>query len=129
MGSFARTVRTGHGGMRVVGNAKPTMETYIEMSPLVFEENLARADALVGDLVERCGRVGLRAVHFVASGSSHNSCVAARSFAERVLGVRVDVFTPSRYLDELERLDVTVPDAFVTCIKISDTEARGIRRP
>ena len=47
--------------MRVMGNAKPTMETYIEMSPLVFEENLTRADALVGDLVERCGRVGLRA--------------------------------------------------------------------
>lgn len=115
--------------MRVMDNAKPTMETYIEMSPLVFEENLTRADALVGDLVERCGRVGLRAVRFVASGSSYNSCVAARSFAERVLGVWVDVFTPSCYLDKFERLYVTVPDAFVTRVKISETEARGIRRP
>lgn len=115
--------------MRVMGNARPTMETYIEMSPLVFEENLTRADALVGDLVERCGRVGLRAVRFVASGSSYNSCVAARSFAERVLGVWVDVFTPSCYLDKFERLYVTVPDAFVTRVKISETEARGIRRP
>ena len=95
-----------------MSNAKPTMETYIEMSPRVFEENLTRADALVGGLVERYARRGLRDLRFVASGSSYNSCVAARPFAERVLGVRVDVFTPSRYLDELERLDVMASDAF-----------------
>lgn len=95
-----------------MSNAKPTMETYIEMSPRVFEENLTCADALVGGLVERYARRGLRDLRFVASGSSYNSCVAARPFAERVLGVRVDVFTPSRYLDELERLDVTASDAF-----------------
>ena len=88
------------------------METYIEMSPRVFEENLARADALVSGLVERYARRGLRDLRFVASGSSYNSCVAARPFAERVLGVRVDVFTPSRYLDELERLEVATPGAF-----------------
>ena len=27
-----------------MSNAKPTMETYIEMSPRVFEENLTRVD-------------------------------------------------------------------------------------
>lgn len=95
-----------------MSNAKPTMETYIEMSPRVFEENLARADALVGDLVDRYARGGLREVRFIASGSSYNSCVAARPFAERVLGVRVDVFTPSRYLDELDRLQASAPEAF-----------------
>lgn len=95
-----------------MSSAKPTMETYIEMSPRVFEENLARADALVGDLVERYARRGLRDFRFVASGSSYNSCVAARPFAERVLGVRIDVFTPSRYLDEFDRLEVAAPDAF-----------------
>ena len=95
-----------------MSNARPTMETYIEMSPRVFEENLARADALVSGLVERYARRGLRDLRFVASGSSYNSCVAARPFAERVLGVRVDVFTPSRYLDELERLEVATPGAF-----------------
>ena len=50
-----------------MSNAKPTMETYIEMSPRVFEENLTRADALVGGLVERYARRGLRDLRFVAS--------------------------------------------------------------
>ena len=56
-----------------MSNAKPTMETYIEMSPRVFEENLTRADALVGGLVERYARRGLRDLRFVASGSSYNA--------------------------------------------------------
>ncbi len=81
-----------------MSDAKPTMETYIEMSPRVFEKNLARARELVEGLVARYSERGARDIRFVASGSSYNSCMAARPFAERVLGVRVDVFTPSRYL-------------------------------
>lgn len=95
-----------------MSDAKPTMETYIEMSPRVFEENLARARELVEGLVVRYSERGARGIRFVASGSSYNSCMAARPFAERVLGARVDVFTPSRYLDELDRLDATAPGAF-----------------
>ena len=95
-----------------MSDAKPTMETYIEMSPRVFEENLARVRELVEGLVARYSERGARGIRFVASGSSYNSCMAARPFAERVLGARVDVFTPSRYLDELDRLDATAPGAF-----------------
>ena len=83
-----------------MSNAKPTMETYIEMSPRVFEENLTRADALVGGLVERYARRGLRDLRFVASGSSYNSCVAARPFA---------VCPESRYESILRKCDLPEP--------------------
>lgn len=95
-----------------MANAKPTMETYIEMSPRVFEGNLARARELVDGLAARYAAGGTRDIRFIASGSSYNSCMGARPFAERVTGVRIDVFTPSRYLDELDRLDAMAPGAF-----------------
>lgn len=95
-----------------MGSARPTMETYIEMSPQVFGDNLARANKLVDGLVGLYAEHGMGAIRFVASGSSYNSCMAARPFAEHILGVRVDVFTPSRYLDEIGRLERIEPDAF-----------------
>lgn len=97
----------------------PTMETYIARSPQVFAENLRRASELVAPMAELYAAHGAGELRLIASGSSYNACVAIRPFVEQVLSARVDVFTPSRYLDEFERLTRTAPDAFEVFISQS----------
>lgn len=97
----------------------PTMETYIGASPQVFEENLRRGSELVAPMVEEYLARDAREIRLIASGSSYNACVAVRPFVEQVLSARVDVFTPSRYLDELDCLERIAPEAFEVFISQS----------
>ncbi len=95
-----------------MANNIPTMETYIELSPSVFEKNLVRAEELTARLVALYVEHGAGDIRLIASGSSNNACVAVRPFVERALRTRVEVYTPSRYLDEFETLERIAPHAF-----------------
>lgn len=97
----------------------PTMETYIARSPQVFEDNLRRGTELVAPMVELFSQQDAHEIRLIASGSSYNACAAVRPFMEQVLSVRVDVLTPSRYLDEFERLERIASDSFEVFISQS----------
>ena len=75
-----------------------TMGDYIEESPRVARENLARADELTAPLIACCdGGVPTR-IRLVASGSSYNACQCALPFMESCLpDVQIRVVTPHRF--------------------------------
>lgn len=76
-----------------------TMGDYIEESPRVARENLARADELTAPLIACCdGGVPTR-IRLVASGSSYNACQCALPFMESCLpDVQIRVVTPHRFV-------------------------------
>lgn len=96
-----------------------TMETYIEMTPRLIEVNVRRYHDLTDRLVSLFRSRGASEIRIVASCSSHNASVMARPCMEHLLGMRVCVLTPARYLEELERLDVIAPQAFEVFISQS----------
>lgn len=83
------------------------METYIERSPSAFERNLDIEPSLTQVVVDRYLGERAACVRIVASGSSYNACTSVRIAMGKLLGRRVDVLTPSRYVDELAYLETT----------------------
>lgn len=75
-----------------------TMGDYVDESPRVVRENLARADELTAPLVACCGGCVPAKIRLVASGSSFNACQCALPFMESCLpGVDIRVVTPHRF--------------------------------
>ena len=75
-----------------------SMGDYVDESPRVARENLARADELTEPLVACCGGRTPTRIRLVASGSSFNACQCALPFMASCLpGVQIDVVTPHRF--------------------------------
>ena len=75
-----------------------TMGDYVDESPVVLRDNLARFEELTDPLMGLCGDRMPKRIRLVASGSSYNACQCAHPFMSACLpGVDVRVVTPHRF--------------------------------
>ncbi len=76
---------------------KKTMLDYIEMTPSKVVENAREPKELTKTLTAEYLSNNYNEIYIVASGSSHNASVCAQPFMEDILGVRVNVISPSNF--------------------------------
>lgn len=76
---------------------KKTMLDYIEMTPNKVLENAKNPKELTKTLTDEYISNKYNEVYVVASGSSFNASICAQPFMEDVLGVRVNVISPSNF--------------------------------
>lgn len=75
-----------------------TMGDYVDESPVVLRDNLARFEELTDPLMGLCGDRMPKRIRLVASGSSYNACQCAHPFMSACLPcVDVRVVTPHRF--------------------------------
>lgn len=76
-----------------------TMMDYIQETPKVVLQNIENADTLVGPLVDFYYKGKFSDIVIVASGSSYNGCMCARTFMREFLHTEVKVVTPFTFLN------------------------------
>ncbi len=81
---------------------KKTMLDYIELTPTKVLENARNPKELTKTLTDEYISNKYNEVCIVASGSSYNSSICAKPFMEHILGVRVNVLSPSNFTNYYE---------------------------
>lgn len=76
---------------------KKTMLDYIEATPEKIIENAKNPKELTKTLTDEYISNKYNEIYIVASGSSFNSSICAQPFMEDILGVRVNVLSPSNF--------------------------------
>lgn len=90
---------------------KMTMMDYINETPIQALKNIASASTLCEPLVHYAKEKQMQRLWLIASGSSYNACMCARSFLMHTLGIEVKVIPPytfTWYEHDVKEKDVVV---------------------
>lgn len=106
-----------------MANAKPTMLTYIEETPVQLELNNKNSKELTKELVNLYLQKKYKTIWIVASGSSSNASNCAKPFMMKYLDCNVEIVPPNTFLySDLTYTD----DDFIVVISQSGCSTNSI---
>lgn len=78
---------------------------YIYDTPGILEKILMQREVILKDCIRLLKTKNITEIYLTGSGSSYHAAVAAKSFLQKILGIRVFVEYPNSLLEELAYID------------------------
>ncbi|MBR4461703.1 MAG: SIS domain-containing protein [Erysipelotrichaceae bacterium] len=75
-----------------------TMLDYIRETPDVLNEIIDNSSVYAKELVDHYVKEGYEGICLIASGSSNNGCLCARSFMQHILDMEIDIHAPFTFI-------------------------------